>query len=304
MQDKLSYKHACNTIRLLYGKVGFELPVSTLGEAVASEFNKDISNTPLAALYAFVDEQIALLRLVSFYFISAALDKENKGLIFYRLAIKQIKTLSSIRLLCTYGLDVNARMQLRLLYETSIVWARLRVDKQALDEFSLASTPELTNSFWHKYIAKSKTEKFLDAKFSESGHFWLGGSNVMIEELKKKISSVSHPSFLAAFFDTLYDWANKENSVALTEPSQSSHFTLSYATLVVSIPFSIKPEPPYGFSCIDMFEKNRDISPLKHPQADWDEYSQKIRDMFPTLIIMAVRFSEGLRERQDDKPNL
>lgn len=296
MQESLTYKHACNSIRLLYERAGFEMPVCTLGEAVASEFNKDISNTPLAALYAFIDEQIALLRLASFYFLSATLDEENKGVTFYRLAIRQIKTLASIRLQCTYGLDVNARMQLRLLYETSVVWVRLRVDKQARDEFDLATTPELANIFWHKYIAKSKTEKYLDTKFGGSGHFWLGGKNTLIEELKKKVGPSSHPSFLAAYFETTSDWAESGDRVALSEPNSSSHFTLSLATLAVSIPFCVKPEPSYGFSYINMFEKNHDISPLKHPHADWEEYSQKVRDMIPTLILMAVRFSEGLRE--------
>ncbi|MDO8453657.1 MAG: hypothetical protein Q7S59_03695 [Sulfurimonas sp.] len=186
MQNTLTYKHACNTIRLLYKNAGFEMPEHSLGEGVASEFNKDISSTPLAALYAFVDEQIALLRLVSFYFLSTSTNGEkNNGMLFYKLTIRQLKTLASIRLQCTYGLDTNARMQLRLLYENSIIWARLRVDDQAQEDFNLATTLELSNNFWHKYFSKSKTEKFLDEEFKKSGHFWIGGANNMIEDLKK-----------------------------------------------------------------------------------------------------------------------
>lgn len=295
MPDKLTHQHACNTIISLYRNAGFEAPDKPLGEEVATEFRKDIKNTPLAALYAFVDEQIALLRLASFYFLSTISDKENIGRIFYKLTIKQIKTLASIRLLCTYGLDVNARMQLRLLYETSVLWSRLRVDKQARDDFVLANNTELSNAFWHKYISKSKTEKFLDKMFSENGNIWLGGANPIIEELKRKIGPSSHPSFLSTYFDTSND---SEDNVALSDTKPSSHFTLSLSILAVSIPFSLKPEPTYDLSCINMFENNQYVPPLNHPNADWDEYSQKVRDMIPTLVLMAVRFTEGLKDSQ------
>lgn len=298
MQNMLTYKHACNSIRLLYKDAGFEMPEHTLGEGIALEFNKDISNTPLAALYAFVDEQIALLRLVSFYFLSASINGEKNGILFYRLTIRQLKTLASIRLQCTYGLDTNARMQLRLLYENSIIWARLRVDNQAREDFDLATTSELTNIFWYKYISKSKTEKFLDEEFKRSGHFWIGGANSMIEELKKKVGPASHPSFLAAYFDASSDWSSCENT-ALSEPTSASHFTLSYTILAASIPFSIKPEPSYDLSSSNIFEKNL-VSPLIHPSSNWDEYNEKIRDMIPTLFLMAVRFAEGLRNTITD----
>jgi hypothetical protein len=277
------------------------MPEHTLGEGVASEFNKDISSTPLAALYAFVDEQIALLRLVSFYFISASTNGEKNGILFYKLTIRQLKILASIRLQCTYGLDTNARMQLRLLYENSILWARLRVDNQALEDFNLAITSELSNNFWHKYISKSKTEKFLNEEFNKSGHSWIAGANNMIEELKKKVGLASHPSLLAAYFDASYDFENFENgNIALSEPGIASHLTLSFAILAASIPFSIKPELSYGLSSSNIFEAHP-VSPLIHSSANWNEYNEKIRDMLPTLLFMSVRFSEGLRDRIRDK---
>lgn len=275
------------------------MPEKPLGGTVALEFNKDISDTKLAALYAFLDEQIALLRLVSFYFLSASLEEKSKGMSFYRLTIRQIKILASIRLQCTYGLDTNARLQLRLLYENSIVWARFRVDKQALDDFELAISGEAANEFWHKYISKSKTEKYLDSEFGKTGRFWIGGANDLIEELKRKVGASAHPSFIGTYMDTLNDWRETTDGVALSEPSDSSHMTLSYAILSASIPFSIKPEPQYELKCHDILKVEPMFTTLRHPSASWDEYSQKIRDMIPSLFLMAVRFSEGLRNSKD-----
>ncbi len=64
MAEHLSYQHAVNAIRLIYKNRGFDVEQDTPGEQVYREFKVDASVTRLAALYAFVDEQIALLRVL------------------------------------------------------------------------------------------------------------------------------------------------------------------------------------------------------------------------------------------------
>jgi len=133
---QLSYQHAINAIKLLYQHSWFDLPKQALGEQVANEFKAEACESKLGALYAFVDEQIALLRLVSWYFLSAFKEGDERPMVFYQMTIFHLKTLSSIRLLCTHGLDTNARLQLRLLFENSLLWSRFRVEPTALNQYS------------------------------------------------------------------------------------------------------------------------------------------------------------------------
>lgn len=298
MTTHLSYKHAVNSIRLLYKHGGFEFPEHSLGEQVSTEFKCDITASKLAPLYAFVDEQIALLRVVSWYFMSAFRQGDETPTAFYRITIRQLRTLSSIRLLCTFGLDTNARLQLRLLFENAILWSRLRVDPSALEEYVKSSSPEASNAFWHKYISKSKTEKFLANEFNTTGHVWLGGLEDAIAELKTIVSVATHPSMLGSYFDARQDWNDSPDNVALGETSEASHFTLSQAILVTSIPFSITPEPSYEITTVSLLDG---LKPLAHPTQSWDEYNQHIRKMFPGIFLMSTRFSEKLQERQSDQ---
>lgn len=300
MAEYLSYRHAVNAIRLLYQHSGFNLPSRIVGEQVSAEFSREITTTKMASLYALVDEQIALLRLISWYFISAIPNSPAVALPYYRIAVRQMRTLASIRLQCTFGLDTNARFQLRLLYENAVLWARLRVDADAFKDFSESSSGDKANTFWHKYLSKSKTERFLSNEFLASGHIWLGGYEEAITQLRNNVGLVAHPSMLASLFDTSEDWKEMGDELILTNPCDASHFTLSMSILAASLPFSITPEPSYNIEATNLFGGTHDMKPYAHPTESWDEYYLQLRDMVPKLFLLSMRFSNELNIQETD----
>lgn len=295
MAEHLSYRHAVNAIRLLYQHSGFDLPSRTVGEQVSSEFAREVAATRMASLYAFVDEQVALLRLISWYFISAIPNSPAVALPYYRIAVRQMRTLASIRLQCTFGLDTNARLQLRLLYETAILWVRLRVDADAFKDFSASTSADTANAFWHKYLSKSKTERFLSKEFRASGHIWLGGYEEAIDQLRTNVGLTAHPSMLASIFDASDDWKEVGDDLILANPCDASHFTLSMSILAASLPFSIKPEPAYDIEATSLFGGAHELKPYAHPTESWDEYNLLLRDIVPKLFLLSMRFSNELR---------
>lgn len=300
MAEYLSYRHAVNAIRLLYQHSGFDLPSRTVGEQVSAEFAREITTTKMASLYALVDEQVAILRLISWYFISAISNSPTVALSYYRIAVRQMRTLASIRLQCTFGLDTNARLQLRLLYENAVLWVRLRVDADAFKDFSESSSGDKANAFWHKYLSKSKTERFLSNEFLASGHIWLGGYEAAIAQLRKNVGLAAHPSMFASLFDASDDWKEMGDDLILTNPCDASHFTLSMSILAASLPFSIKPEPAYDIEATSLFGGTHELKPYAHPTESWDEYNLQLRDMVPKLFLLSMRFSNELHVQKTD----
>lgn len=291
----LSAQHAAQSICAHWKYAGFEIGDVPLGVGVRQEFGQNLSAAPNAALYVFVDEYLALLRYVIYYFLSAIPQSGKRAVVFNTLAVRQLRTVAAIRGLCAMGLDGNARIQLRLLLELSLLWVRFRIDPKALEDFHAANSPELSNAFWHRYISKEKNEKWLERELTNKKHVWLGAWGEAIEELKLKVSITAHPSFLQACFDSREDWYSQSDSLVLGGDSKASHFTLSMTLLVAAIPFSIKPEPAYGLESADM-RTCASWRPAHSEAIDWETYSQILRDMFPRLFLASTHFTQGLRE--------
>lgn len=289
----LSKRHAQNAIRLIYENAGFQVPSGTPGASVTKEFSGEVSDDELAALYVFVDEYIALFRYVGFYFMSAIPRSGRAAATFYKLSVRQAGNLASIRLLCSSGLDMNARMLLRLLYETSLLWSRFLVDEVSRIDFEACLDAKSSNDFWHKYLAKGKTEKFMISMAAERGLVWLGNLDAVMEEMKAKNSLTAHPTNLASSFDGLADF--KSENYAVNRPSTASHFTLSTALFAAVMPFALKPDIPYGFNSVDLRGTEAPWAPEHSQPLSWEEYNHTLRDMFPSLWLMVLRFVEGLR---------
>ncbi|MFN3882147.1 MAG: hypothetical protein ACK4L8_12040 [Nitrincola lacisaponensis] len=300
MAEHLSHKHAKNAIRLMYQEQGFQVSDAVLGNHVQAELGVDIGEAPFAALYAFVDEYIALLRYQSIYFLSADHKASPSAMTFYRLSIRQLRTLTSIRVLCSYGLDANARLQLRLLYETAQLWVRFRIDQQILSDYTACTTPDSANKFWHKYLSKEKTERYLKNQMQEGGLIWIGEMDEQIKDLKQKLSLVAHPTFLADYHETLSDWNGQLDNFVIMDPLKSSYFTLSKAIFITVMPFSIFPDPPYNFVSISLRQQDAGWNPIPHPTESWEDYNQQLRNMFPTLFLIAIRFFEGFDKDKSD----
>jgi len=300
MAKHLSHQHAENTIRLMYQEQGFQLSDAIPGNHVQDELGVDIREVPYAALYAFVDEYIVLLRCQSIYFLSADHKVSPSAMTFYRLSIRQLRTLTSIRVLCSYGLDANARLQLRLFYETAQLWVRFRIDQDILSDYAACTTPEAANEFWHKYLSKEKTERYLKKQMQEGGLSWFGGMEDQVKDLKKKLSLVAHPTFLADYNETLADWNGQPETSVITEPLKSSYFTLSKAIFVTTMPFSVFPDPPYNLGSISLRQQDVSWNPIPHPTESWEDYNQQLRNMFPSLFLMAIRFFEEFDKARND----
>jgi len=297
-----SAQHARNNIRLHWKDAGFELLPELLSESVAQELGSSPLDTELGALYVFIDEYLGLLRYFAYYFLSGVPSSGQTAMFFYRLAVKQIRNLSAIRVLCAAGLDGNARMQLRLLYETSLVWVRALVDSSFRADFQAATTPDEANSFWHRHLSRDKNEKWLKEHFATCNATWLGADDAIVREIKTKMSMSVHPTFFQALVDAREDWLEPSNRLVLGAPSLASHFTLSMALYATAMPFSVIPEPDYGLRSVDMGTRNS-WHPMHSSNLPWDTYNAKLRAMVPRLLLAAVRFSESLSTGKSNAPD-
>lgn len=117
-----------------------------------------------------------------------------------------------------------------------------------------------------------------------------------INELKSLVTLSAHPAMIASYYDARQDWDSCSDLIATSAPQDSSHFTLSHAIFASSIPFSIKPEPKYEISTDEPTSGSQPPRSLKHPSMSWEEYNQFLRDMIPTIFLMSIRFSDGLKE--------
>ena len=298
MTKLLSVEHAKSNILLHWKEAGFDIGKEPYASQVAKEFGQDLTDVPVAALYVFVDEYLALLRYTSFYFLSGCHPSSiERATLFYRLAVKQLNTLAAIRTLCLSGLDGNARYQLRLLHENSLLWVRLLYDHQALSDYQAAISPDLSNAFWHQYISKGKNEKWLKKELNDKNIFWLGGYETAINEMKLKISTTAHPSFFQSCLESIEDIQSFEtgaDSFILSPPTKASHLTLSMTILNAAIPFSIQPSPSYELNTSDLRTGVYLYPPYKDV-IDWDAYNQKMREMFSRLFLASILFTEKLR---------
>lgn len=305
MVDLLSKSHAITVISNIWLDAGFSIEQGRLGLQAENEFNTNIE-TELAALYVFVDEYLVLLRYVSFYFLSGMAgaisedDKDSvaKAKLFYQLSIKQLQTTTSIRLLCSNGLDGNARSQLRLLYEYSLLWIRLLYDIEVTREYQAASTPELSNKFWHKYISRGKNESWVEEYLNKEKIFCLRPHEKTLEEFKYIISTTSHPSFIQGNIDSQFDFDDLDN-IFLSTPTPASHFTLSYTLLICATPFSLKPFPDYQLKTLDL--RDGMFYPEYKEKIEWDTYNARLHEMFSRLYILATIFVGKLAEKSKQK---
>jgi hypothetical protein len=150
-------------IRKAYEHCGFELASGhTPGAMVRREYvGHNLSGNPYGALFHIIDEMTALVRFLSVGFMVAAPEDSEGAGFFWKMSAKAVSNLATIRVLSFLGLDGNARMVLRHHYETMLLWSRGRVDDAARIDFTRVSDPSESNEYWHKYLARSKSERFI-----------------------------------------------------------------------------------------------------------------------------------------------
>ena len=302
MATFLSAQHARNTIRLHWNDAGFAPLPNLLSESVADELGTSSLDTQLGALYVFVDECLGLLRYTTHYFLSGIPDSGQTSALYYRLAVKQLRNLSAVRVLCAAGLDGNARMQLRLLYETSLVWVRVLFDPVFRADFERAIGPKDANTFWHEHMSKGRNEKWLQINLTAQGVTWFGGDNDLVREMKQEMSLSSHPTIWQAIFDAEEDLSDPQDRLVLGSASGASNFTLTMAIFAAAIPFALFPEPDYGLRTVDL-SAVRPWPPAHVSNPNWDVYNSKLRLMMPRLLIASVNFSKLLAQSKKPDPS-
>lgn len=295
MIDILSYQHAINLLKINYKSDGFTVRERTLGQQVSEEFGNRLIENKHGCFYALLDEQLGLMKFVVWYFTSCLFSEKIRGVQHLRLATSQINALASVRLLCSRGLDIAAKMQLRLLYENSIIWSRLLIDEEAFNDWGNSFAPEEGNKFWHKYISKDKTEKYMKRVAEERGFIWLGNDQLSVASLKRNIGFTTHPTMFASYQNAKYDLNNNsDNGLILGDTVDESITTVMGAMFCVSLPFSIFPHPGFGV-------KSSDFSKLGHPfnfmateGDDWDANFEKIIKFILKIYIFSNKYYDEL----------
>lgn len=292
-----SYEHMIKVIRLLYENRGFLRPELTIGQTIYKEYNNPVIDAQLGGLFAYLDEFIALHRYISYFFITGIGNKNSEALTYYRLSIRQIHNLSSIRLLCSYGLDYNARLQLRNLYETSLLWVRCTLDQDFMVEYQKSVTTIKTNEFWHKYLSKGKNETKIKELLKSKKSTWIVDLDNNLEHFKSIMSIVSHPNYIADHYAGIEDWNNyKDDKLATFPISSGSHFTLSNALLCSAIPFTVTPFIEYKIEFIDLRESLE--FPKTSSQLNINEYFHKLTELIPALLLASFKCANELRTKE------
>lgn len=290
MADHLSYQHAITVTRLMYERAGFKVGKKTPGQHVAEE-GADISQAKLGALFALIDEFVFILRYQCHYLTSCLPNTSNLHAVTHlRLCNGTLSTLWSVRILSSNGLDLNARAQLRYLYELAVLWSRIQVDAEARSEFA-STTPEGSNAYWHKFLAKRKSEKYLLKQVKAGDLTWLGALE-NLDSIYDKLSLSAHPSFVGVYHDTVAGhrmtkgWASRG-------PEGATHFTLASALFLTMLPFSLIGSHEWKFEGLEMFDP-KEISPALPGAKNWDEYMSKMRHMLIGLGLASFKYSNEL----------
>lgn len=300
MPETLSYQHAINVLKITYQNDGFVIRDKTLGQQVSNEFYNDLTKDKYGCFYALLDEQLALMRFVVWYFTSCLFSKKKKGVQHLRLATSQINALASVRLLCSRGLDIAARMQLRLLYENAIIWSRLLIDEEAFRDWEKSFLPDEGNKFWHKYISKDKTEKYMKLSTEEKNLFWLGNDNLSVKSLKRNIGFTTHPTMFASYLNAKNDFANySDDGLILGNTVDSSIFTIMGSIFCAALPFSIFPHPGFDVKSLDFLKVGHPFNFISPEGDDWDDHFNRIIKFIAKIYIFSDKYYDEFLKSND-----
>lgn len=287
--------HLRRTLPSIYDLAGLRLPSKcTPGQALAAEYGRSIESEPLGALFGIVDEITALYRFLGTGFLIGSAKGKRDADIWSLHCAKAVANLASIRSLCSLGFDGNARIQLRLHYETMVLWSRLRVDSTATRDFRAANTPEKANHFWQQYLARQKSEKYIRATIPD-GSVWMGFAEEFVERTQSIFGISSHPSRLEMGFNLQEEWrgATAHDSYVIRRVPPSSHFTLGTAIWISTFPLVVgKSGLIEVFQPPDWVPPEVELISAKDPAEDYYAILQKA---VSALFMFAQPFVGGLR---------
>jgi hypothetical protein len=182
------------------------------------------------------------------------------------------------------------------------LWSRFEVDHALCEEFLKCNDPKRSNKFWHSYIKSDKSFKFVSAHTRENNMPWLGHieSGSFAERLQEVLGLAAHPSLFASTVETAFDWTQAYNGMFRRSINPASHFTLSNALFISSLPFSLNPKKTFRFTAEDMFSRGGPFGIPHKEETDWQSYSAKIWITVPIMFLGAISFINGLRPDQGE----
>lgn len=233
-----SRNEAISLICACYNNFGSNLDVESLKSSILEDSLGEMGDSWNVGLFRFLDEAVYLFRLVE-HFATAAVGK-NKSLRAQMILCHQVgKTLLAVRILGASGLDGPARQNLRALYEMCIALCRCLVDPNFMRDFADQPSFESANEFWHRYMSKQRTEKFLKSYNETAQEKCLLVEEDELGKIIKALGVGAHPNYLGWAFDWKAEFscpAEMENMFHLdarrsTEMVLSTACFLSLATL-------------------------------------------------------------------------
>jgi hypothetical protein len=206
-------RHARNFIYTSYEKSGINYNLESFEtSSLEDELGKipDISTT---GLFRYIDECINLFNTLEYAIMFEMVLTKNKSLNSIVVLTNQIKyQATSIRILAQRGLDNQSRALIRGLYEYCITWSRAIVDQEFREKFTKPSSAEEANIFWHKYISKSKIEKYLkDYNRQEPSKACLLVESSNIKKLHEIVGLSAHPLYLIPSIQYQQSWNDQNN---------------------------------------------------------------------------------------------
>ncbi|TNF03811.1 MAG: hypothetical protein EP321_09040 [Sphingomonadales bacterium] len=167
------------------------------------------------------------------------------------ILIKLVSDTTSIRHLVTLGFDSSARTLMRSVSEYMQVLVAIIDDPALAAEFVTADTPETSNAFYFKYLARGKLHKRIRtawARFFQSANDAADFFAEQQRELGQVLSGTAHPSFAGGHLaatqfiqadpdeNWLGHWGAKSNMSILTISIYTSCF-MPLVLLGTAFPF-------------------------------------------------------------------
>lgn len=288
-------------IHFSYREIGSRITKDSLEESSLEREIGKISDTWNVGLFRFLDEA---LYLVSNLQSLALADMLESGASSLTILLHQIeKNVLAVRTLLASGLDGPARQNLRALLEMCQAFCRFQVDSEFREEFGKQSNFEEANRFWHRFISRQKTERFLERFNKENQHKCLLITGDSWKRAHQILGVGTHPNYLGWLMDLGADFREFRTTgqVNSNTPERATEFSLStcchiiFLTINFVAPFIAGSLQNRKFSLteIDVF----------HHHKDGKEAVEAVGRVALLLFVMIMKWTDQNRPVPDQDTN-
>lgn len=206
-----------------------------------SPYEGELGNIPTvwnAGLFRYLDECVSLLNSVEFALLMRqAADNGDASRWALITLFGQIKSnCVAIRVIANHGLDDQARILLRSLFENCTALSRAIIDSEFRANFHAASSPKESNHFWHGYMAKGKTIAYLTRHNEISTKKCPLVMGDLFDNMLTVIGVQAHPNYLYSSFNWSRRWSDQsaQHTIASNHAAASELVLSSVCQLVLT----------------------------------------------------------------------